>query len=79
MDPVLGDVRHEDRQQSVFREEWLLDIVYFLSTHLPIQVTSFLILLPATELTRWLGIPSLVNAVGHIERWGDGFRLEYLE
>ena len=27
-------------QQSVFRSEWLNDIVYFLSTHLPIQVTS---------------------------------------
>ncbi|MBC7788728.1 MAG: hypothetical protein H7Z74_02170, partial [Anaerolineae bacterium] len=38
-------------KQSVFRGEWLNDIVYFLSTHLPIQITSFLILLPATQLT----------------------------
>src|SRR3954467_12003188 len=52
------------RKQSVFREEWLLDIFFFLPPPLPIQVTSFLILLPATELTRVLGIPSLVNAVG---------------
>jgi sterol desaturase/sphingolipid hydroxylase (fatty acid hydroxylase superfamily) len=38
-------------KQSVFRPQWLLDVGYFLSTHLPIQITSFLILLPATQLT----------------------------
>src|SRR5262245_24471024 len=27
-------------KQNVFRSEWVTDIVYFLSTHLPIQVTS---------------------------------------
>jgi lathosterol oxidase len=36
-------------QQSVFRSQWLTDIVYFLSTHLPIQITTFLIMLPAIE------------------------------
>jgi lathosterol oxidase len=41
-------------KQSVFRPQWLLDVGYFLSTHLPIQVTSFLILLPATQLTHYL-------------------------
>src|SRR6185295_1621979 len=46
-------------KQKVFREEWLLDIVYFLATHLPIQITSFLILLPATQLTTYLGIPAV--------------------
>ena len=54
------------RQQSVFRDEWLLDIVYFLSTHLPIQITSFLILLPATQLTRVLGVPAILAAVGSL-------------
>ncbi len=54
------------RKQSVFRDEWLLDIVYFLSTHLPIQITSFLILLPATQLTKVLGIPSLLAATGSL-------------
>jgi len=54
------------RKQSVFRDEWLLDVVYFLSTHLPIQVTSFLILLPATQLTKVLGIPSLLAATGSL-------------
>jgi len=53
-------------KQSVFRDEWLLDIGYFLSTHLPIQITSFLILLPATELTKYLGNPGLLETVGRL-------------
>ena len=54
------------RSQGVFREEWVLDIVYFMSTHFPIQITSFLILLPATQLTRILGIPAVLDAMGHL-------------
>src|SRR4030095_10688488 len=50
-------------KQSVFRSEWLTDIGYFLSTHLPIQVTSFLILLPATQITTFLNIPSVTGAI----------------
>jgi len=53
-------------KQSVFREDWLLDIGYFLSTHLPIQITSFLILLPATQLTTYLAIPGLLEAMGRL-------------
>jgi lathosterol oxidase len=53
-------------KQSVFRVEWLTDIVYFLSTHLPIQLTSFLILLPATQLSAFLGIPGVIDAVGRL-------------
>jgi lathosterol oxidase len=53
-------------EQRVFRNEWLLDIGYFLSTHLPIQITSFLILLPATQLTTYLGIPSVLEAMGRL-------------
>jgi sterol desaturase/sphingolipid hydroxylase (fatty acid hydroxylase superfamily) len=41
-------------KQSIFRSQWLVDVGYFLSTHLPIQLTSFLILLPATQLTHIL-------------------------
>ncbi len=52
--------------QKVFRKEWLLDIGYFLATHLPIQITSFLILLPATQLTAYLGIPSVLEAMGRL-------------
>lgn len=47
--------------QSVFRDEWLVDIVYFLSTHIPNQVTTFLILLPATQLTAAFGNPTLLE------------------
>src|SRR5579862_4786035 len=64
-------------KQSVFRSEWLTDIVYFLSTHLPIQVTSFLILLPATQLTALLNIPAPSNAVGHLP-WLVQFFLPFL-
>ena len=51
-------------KQGIFRSEWLLDVGYFLSTHLPIQITSFLILLPATQLMTLLGVHSLVSSVG---------------
>ena len=50
-------------KQSVFRPDWLLDVGYFLSTHLPIQITSFLILLPATQLTRVLSNDSAQAAM----------------
>src|SRR5262245_65958653 len=50
--------------QGVFRNEWLLDVVYFLSTHLPTQITTFLILLLATQLTALFAVPSLQEAVG---------------
>jgi len=53
-------------EQKVFRKEWLLDIGYFLSTHLPIQITSFLILLPATQLTTYLGISAVQDAMGSL-------------
>src|SRR5262245_17978841 len=50
-------------KQSVFRNEWVTDIVYFLSTHLPIQLTSFLILLPATQLTAVMNFDSVTQAI----------------
>jgi lathosterol oxidase len=53
-------------KQSVFRSEWLTDIVYFLSTHLPIQITSFLILLPATQLSSILNIAVATKLVGQL-------------
>src|SRR4030095_9268290 len=31
-------------KQSVFRPEWLLDVVYFLSTHLPLRTPWFLMI-----------------------------------
>ena len=53
-------------KQSVFRKEWLTDIVYFLSTHLPTQITTFLILLPATLLTAALNVSVVISAVGQL-------------
>ena len=53
-------------KQGVFRSEWLLDVGYFLSTHLPIQITSFLILLPATQLTAFFGVPAVLEAMGKL-------------
>jgi sterol desaturase/sphingolipid hydroxylase (fatty acid hydroxylase superfamily) len=48
-------------KQSVFRDEWVVDIVYFLSTHIPNQITTFLILLPATQLTAVFGNATLLE------------------
>jgi lathosterol oxidase len=53
-------------KQSVFRSEWLTDIVYFLSTHLPIQVTSFLIMLPAIQFTAALHLSAVPDLVGRL-------------
>jgi sterol desaturase/sphingolipid hydroxylase (fatty acid hydroxylase superfamily) len=53
-------------RQSVFRSEWVTDIVYFLSTHLPIQLTSFLILLPATQLTAILNVARVTAVIGQL-------------
>jgi lathosterol oxidase len=53
-------------KQSVFRSEWLNDIVYFLSTHLPIQVTTFLILLPATQINSVLHFSTIPGQVAKL-------------
>ncbi len=50
-------------QQGTFRDQWTLDLVYFMSTHLPLQILSFLVLLPATQATKYLGVPALQGAV----------------
>jgi len=39
-------------KQGTFRNQWTLDVVYFMSTHLPLQILSFLVLLPATQATK---------------------------
>ena len=53
-------------KQSVFREQWVLDVVYFLSTHLPIMLTTFLILLPATQLSAVLGIEGVIETMARL-------------
>jgi hypothetical protein len=53
-------------KQGTFRNEWTLDVVYFMSTHLPIQVLSFLVLLPATQAVKYLGIPALQHSIARL-------------
>src|ERR1700719_3969151 len=53
-------------KQGTFRNEWTLDVVYFMSTHLPIQILSFLVLLPATQATKYLGVPALQQLIARI-------------
>src|SRR5260221_3219380 len=50
-------------KQGTFRNEWTLDVVYFMSTHLPIQILSFLVLLPATQATKYFGVPPLHHLI----------------
>jgi hypothetical protein len=52
--------------QGTFRNEWVLDVVYFMSTHLPIQVLSFMVLLPATLATKYFGIPVLQHSIARL-------------
>ena len=53
-------------EQGTFRKEWTTDVVYFMSTHLPIQILSFLVLLPATQATRYLGVPALQVSIAKL-------------
>jgi lathosterol oxidase len=53
-------------EQGTFRKEWTLDVVYFMSTHLPIQILSFLVLLPATQAVKYLGVPVLQHSIARL-------------
>ena len=53
-------------EQGTFRSEWALDVVYFMSTHLPIQILSFLVLLPSIQATRYLGVPVLQHLIARM-------------
>ncbi len=53
-------------EQGTFRNQWTLDVVYFMSTHLPIQVLSFLVLLPATQAVKYLGVPVLQHSIARL-------------
>src|SRR6202041_1974535 len=53
-------------KQGTFRNEWTLDVVYFMSTHLPLQILSFLVLLPAIEATKYLSIPVLQESIARM-------------
>jgi sterol desaturase/sphingolipid hydroxylase (fatty acid hydroxylase superfamily) len=53
-------------EQGTFRKGWAQDVVYFMSTHLPIQILSFLVLLPATQATKYLGVPVLQELIARM-------------
>jgi sterol desaturase/sphingolipid hydroxylase (fatty acid hydroxylase superfamily) len=53
-------------EQGTFRKGWTQDVVYFMSTHLPIQILSFLVLLPATQATKYLGVPALQQLIARM-------------
>jgi lathosterol oxidase len=53
-------------KQGTFRAQWTLDVVYFMSTHIPLQVLSFLVLLPATQATKYLAVPALQEFVARL-------------
>src|SRR5260370_17781422 len=53
-------------KQGTFRNQWTLDVVYFMSTHLPIQILSFLVLLPSLQATKYLGVPALQGFISRI-------------
>lgn len=52
--------------QGTFRSGWTQDVVYFMSTHLPIQILSFLLLLPATLASKYLGVPALQALIARL-------------
>ena len=53
-------------KQGTFRKDWTQDVVYFMSTHLPLQILSFLVLLPATQATKYLGVPVLQELIARM-------------
>src|SRR5258708_24879489 len=52
--------------QGTFRAEWTTDSFYFVATHLPAQLMTFLMLLPAALASPWLAIPPLQ---GFVRNW----------
>jgi sterol desaturase/sphingolipid hydroxylase (fatty acid hydroxylase superfamily) len=64
-------------EQGTFRSEWTLDVAYFLSTHLPVQILSLMILWPATEASRIFGNAALQRVVGGLP-WLVQFALAVL-
>jgi lathosterol oxidase len=50
-------------KQKTFRPEWTTDAFYFVATHLPAQLLTFLMVAPALLLTRWLASPRLAAFV----------------
>jgi lathosterol oxidase len=52
--------------QKTFRPQWTTDLFYFVATHLPAQLITLAMVVPAAYASRWLAIPWLVNTVGSL-------------
>lgn len=52
--------------QGTFRPEWTTDSTYFVATHLPAQLLTFLMLAPAALAAPWLAIPKLQAIAGNL-------------
>jgi lathosterol oxidase len=50
-------------KQKTFRPEWTTDAFYFVATHLPAQLLTFLMVAPALLLTKWIAVPRLAAFV----------------
>lgn len=53
-------------EQGVFRSQWTLDLAYFMSTHLPLQILSLVMLFPAVQATKYLGVPAIQHLIARI-------------
>ncbi len=51
------------RAQSVFRPDWTTDTIYFFLSHLLVQVSTLLTLLPARVMFAWAAHPALQQVV----------------
>jgi sterol desaturase/sphingolipid hydroxylase (fatty acid hydroxylase superfamily) len=51
------------REQSVFRPGWTTDTIYFFTSHLLVQVSTLMTLLPARVLFSWAVNPAVQTAV----------------
>jgi lathosterol oxidase len=51
------------REQRIFRSQWRTDLVHFAMSHLLVQATVLLTLMPATVLFAWAVTPALQHAV----------------
>ncbi|HYV63577.1 MAG TPA: sterol desaturase family protein, partial [Bryobacteraceae bacterium] len=55
--------------QKTFRPEWTTDATYFIITHLPAQLVTFLMVLPGVFAVKWFSIPQLMQTVGGLSLW----------
>jgi sterol desaturase/sphingolipid hydroxylase (fatty acid hydroxylase superfamily) len=50
--------------QKTFRPQWTTDLFYFVATHLPAQLMTLAMVVPAAYASKWLAIPALQQTVG---------------